>query len=172
MSQANTASRGFEKLEFTLFASPGFGLVFAAPANWRQVDDARYLQVIDPESGAEVTASAYENNGLFLEQWATLRNSVVARQMPYLTCVRTSYGVKGLHVSGIGVDYQGVFPDSAQNRHYLVLCLRNEKLLISVSLTTSVEDFAAQEEFYRWLLQNKLDIYTVEKVSLPSQLKS
>ena len=167
MSQADTASSDFEKLEFRSFASPAFGLVFAAPANWQQVDDARYFQVIDPESGAEFTASAYENNGLFLEQWGTVRNAVVAQEMPYLTCVRASYGVKGVHVSGIAVDYQGVFPDSGQHRHYLVLCLRTDKLLFSVTLTTSVEDFAAREAFYRWLLQNKLDLYAVEKASLP-----
>ena len=172
MTHAHSASHDFEKLEFKLFASPAFGLVFAAPASWRQVDDARYLQVIDPESGAEFTASGYDNNGLFLEQWGTLRNAVVASEMPYLTCVRTSYGIKGVHVSGIATDYQGRFPASGQNRHYLVLCLRTETLLISVTLTTSVEDFAAREAFYRWLLQNKLDIYTVDKISLPPQLKS
>lgn len=58
MTQAKTATCDFAKLELKPFASPAFGLVFAAPANWRQVDDTRYFQVIDPQSGTEFTASA------------------------------------------------------------------------------------------------------------------
>ena len=135
--------------------------MFAAPASWRKGDDPRYFQVLDPDSGAEFTASAYAANGLFLEQWATLRNSVVAHEMPYLKCVRDSYGMTGANVSGIARDYRGVFPDSGLERHYLVLCLRTEQFLISCTLTAKVEDFAVHEVFYRWLLQNKLDVYEV-----------
>ena len=161
MTQSNATPEQFEKLALKSFFSPAFGLVFSAPVNWRQIDDAKYFQVVDPLTGAEFTASAYANNGLFLEQWATLRTSIVAQEMPYLKCVRNSYGVKGRHVSGIASDYQGVFPDSGKNRHYLVLCLRTEKFLISFTLTAAVEDFEQHEMFYRWLLQNKLDIYSV-----------
>lgn len=72
MTQSNATPEEFEKLAFESFISPAFGLVFSAPKSWRQIDDAQYFQVIDPVTGAEFTASAYANNGIFLEQWATL----------------------------------------------------------------------------------------------------
>jgi hypothetical protein len=152
----------FSNIKLKTFVSPGIGIVLSAPEAWVETNEPDVFQVIDPVTGSEFTASAYENPGLFLEQWATLRNTVVEQEMPYLKLVRDSYGVTGKHSGGIAKEYEGVFPSSGLNRHYLVLCLRTDSSVISFSITASPEVFAKHKVFYRWLL-SQLDIYRVIK---------
>lgn len=161
---SNSTVDTYEKLSFKTFFSPTFGLVIDAPDTWIEVDDPQFLQIVDPTTDTQLTASAYENNGVWLEQWANIRFSIVDQQMPYLQNVKESYGVKGKNVSGIASDYKGVFPDSGLERYYLVMCLRTDAFLISITITTSPEVFEKNEKFYRWLLQNQLDIYEVKTV--------
>jgi hypothetical protein len=164
MNQGTTPPGDFSHLKLKTFVSPDFGLVFNAPDTWVQGHDQQCFQVADPATGSAFTASAYENPGLHLEQWANLRFSAVEQEMPYLKCVRTPYGIKGRNVGGIASEYQGVFPDSGSNRHYLVFCLCTDKMVISFTITALVEVFAEQEAFYRWLLQTQLDVYKVQRL--------
>lgn len=150
----------FSHVKLKDFVSPGIGIVFKGPESWIETQNLDVFQVIDPSTGSEFTASAYENPGLILEQWGTLRNTVIEQEMPYLKLVRDSYGVTGNHGGGIAKEYQGVFPSSGLNRHYLLLCLRTDRMVISFSITASLEVFSKQEAFYRWLL-TRLDIYQV-----------
>jgi hypothetical protein len=153
----------FSHIKLKTFASLGIGIVFTAPDSWIENDDQDCFQVVDPVTGSEFAASSYENPGLFLEQWNTLRNEIVEKQMPYLKRIRESYGVRGNHGGGIATEYQGVFPGSGLTRHYLVLSLRSDTIVTSFSITASLEAFSAQESFYRWLL-TQLDVYKVEKL--------
>jgi hypothetical protein len=162
MNKNPTLIDGFNHLPFKTFFSPNFGLVFNAPDNWIEVENQQYLQIVDPTTGAEFTASAYQNNGIGLEQWAQVRFSIVDQQMSYLKCIKTSYGVKGKEVSGIASDYMGIFQASGVEKCYLVLCLRTDDFLISLTITVASDEFTKNEIFYRWLLQNKIDIYKVK----------
>lgn len=151
----------FANIKYKTYASPGFGLVLDAPDSWIEGEDETCFQLVDPENGTEITASAYQNQGLWLEQWANYRFSVVDQGMPYLKCAKPSYGIRGTQVSGIASDYCGVFPESEKDRYYLVYCLRTDDKLISLTITADKEVFLENEEFYRSLLTDKLDIYTV-----------
>jgi hypothetical protein len=151
----------FANIKYKTYASPGFGLVLDAPDSWIEGNDETCFQLIDPSNGTEITASAYQNQGLWLEQWANYRFSIIDQGMPYLTCVKPSYGIRGRNVSGIAADYCGVFPDSGKDRYYLVYCLRTDDTLISLTITADRAVFFENEELYRSLLTDKLDIYGV-----------
>lgn len=64
-------------------------------------------------------------------------------------------------------DYQGVFPGTDVMRHYLVLCLRTDEMVISFTITASVAAFIEHEASYRWLLKH-LAIYKVEVLAATS----
>jgi len=146
------------------FVSPGFGLALNAPESWLDKSDKRVFQVVDPRTDAQFTASAYENHGLSLEQWAAARLSLVEKATPYLRQVRAPYQLEAKSHPGIAAEYQGRFPGADEESRHLVLCLSTKQFLVSVTLTVRAAALSENEALYRWLLQEQLDLYKVERI--------
>lgn len=155
----------FSSLKLHQFVSLGLGVILNAPESWEDASSEELFQVIDPATGAQFTASGYENPGVSLPQWAEARLSAVAKGMPFLREVKAPCEMKGVAWTGIVAEYLGIFPESEYESHYLVLCLQSDRVVISFTITAHVEIFAEHEPLYRWLLQNQLDLYQVKKIS-------
>lgn len=149
----------FSGLELKAFASPDFGIVLNAPASWQEAGDGNIFQVIDPETNAQFTASAYQNPGIGLNQWVEARLGAVAKSMPYLREIKPPYEMQGATWSGVVAEYQGIFPDKGYESHYLVLCLCTDQLVISFTITADKKIFVMHEALYRWLLQKQLSVF-------------
>lgn len=148
----------FAEIPLTLFISPGFGLAFDAPEVWEDSSNNDYFQVIDPQTNTQFTASAYKNPGVPLSEWANVRLSGAMTAMPFLREVKAPYPFEGVSWTGIVAEYRGYFPQCDYESHYLVLCLRTEKMVISFTITATIQAFTENEAFYRWLLQRKVRI--------------
>lgn len=138
------------------FLSPGCGILLLAPSGWQENSDERYFQVIDPATGTQFTASAFENPGIGLDQWAEARLGMLAEGMPYMKRLCPPYPVSGNGWQGIAIECRGTFPDDDKESHYLVLCLLSEQRLISFTITASIEAFQANEALYRDILKSRL----------------
>lgn len=152
------AAGDFAAIKLRRFVSPGFGIVLEAPEDWVENSDQQFFQVIDPAAACQFTASAYENPGQTLEEWASTRLSVVDEQMPYLQPLGQPFPLNGKSWTGIAAEYRGVFPGNNYQSHYLVLCLCTEKVVISFTVTAELNNYMANESLYRWLLAEKLVI--------------
>lgn len=152
------ASADFSAVELRQFTSASFGLVFYAPASWQDTSDEQYFQLVDSETDAQFTASAFDNPRVSLQQWADTRLAAAEKGMPFLRRTKAPYEMNGIDWSGIAAEYQGTFPQRDDKSHYLVLCLRSEKIVFSFTVLAKVDVFAANEALYRWLLQSQLHI--------------
>lgn len=153
-----TVFRDFEALDLKEFTSPGLGLLLDAPPSWVEGGDGKVFQVIEPDTGTEISASAYENPGVTPEEWAGLRFKIVEQGMPYLQCVATSYRMDSYGWKGIASEYEGVFPGGAEKKRYLVLCVCTDSKTYSITITALLNVFEQHNLFYRWLLQTKLEL--------------
>ena len=61
----------------------------------------------------------------------------------------------GADWKGVAREYRGTPPWGEEIR-YLVLCLENEGIWISFTLTADEADFVANEGLYRWLITTQL----------------
>ena len=156
---SNTAD--FSRLKLRNFISRGFGFLLKAPWSWQDRSNEQLFQVVDPETGTQFTASGYQNPGISLEQWAEARLAVVAQGMPYLSPVKAPYAFSGASWNGIAAEYRGIFSETEDESHYLVLCLRTDKSVISFTISTLTEVFVENEALYRWLLETQLDFVEV-----------
>lgn len=138
------------------FVSPGLGLLLWAPSDWDETGDADFFQVCDPVSGAQLTASGFENPGLSADQWAAARFAVVNREMPWLRPDLPPRAFPGAYGDGFAADWRGVFPDGEAETHYRVLCLHRPDKLISFTLAVEAARFEAQADFFEHLLSRGL----------------
>ena len=164
MNQPNAAPADFSKLPLRMFASPGMGLVMSAPLSWVEAGDEQVFQLKDSASDLEFNATAYENQGLDLPKWVELRLGAVAQEMPYLRRYGAPYPLQGAGWKGFVAEYEGVFPGGKLPKRYLVLATIARDMLVSATFTGTVDAFKAHEALFRWLLQNKLDFYAVERL--------
>lgn len=154
----------FSNHKLRRFISPALGLVFNAPVHWQEDADSQYFSVGDPQTGAHLTASGYENPGMTLAQWAQARLGTITQAMPFLRVIEPPREMQGAAWTGIIAEYQGVFPEHDEESRYVVLCLRTDASLFSVTFSASGEDFERNAALYRWLLQTQLELYSVVKV--------
>lgn len=163
MSEANTSKdhAEFQNLKLHNFISRGFGFLLKAPRSWQDRSNDKLFQVVDPQTNTQFTASGYQNPGITLEKWAEARLAVVNQAMPYLHQLKAPYTFNGASWTGIAAEYGGVFPDTEEESHYLVLCLMTEKSVISFTITAQTEAFVENEALYRWLLETQLDFVEV-----------
>lgn len=143
------------------FLSPGFGLILHAPETWQETSTEKHFQVIDPNTGTQFTASAYENPGISLEEWAQARLGMLAEGMPFLRILTEPYQVKGANWIGIATESRGVFPGQEDESYYLVLCIHSAKKLISFSIAATVDSYFKNEFMYKELLATKLVLVDV-----------
>lgn len=163
------ADGAFSGLTLRRFVSSAVGLVFNAPASWRENPDSEYFQIVDPQTGMQVTVSAYRNPGMPLQQWADARLGTIEQAMPFLRLVQAPREMQGMAWTGIVGEYQGVFPQQQRESRYLVLCLQTEALLLSVTIVADDRIFEENAALYRWLLQTQLDLYVVVKIQEDAQ---
>lgn len=154
----------FDNIKLRQFIGPGFGLVFNAPASWQDTSDHDFFRLVDSDTGAQFTASALENPGVSLQQWADKRLSIIASKMSFLSQTVPPCELQGVAWKGIVAEYQGVAPGAESKVHYLVLCLRTDEVVVSFTITSDVNSFVENEKFYKWLLTTQLDIYKVRKI--------
>ena len=164
MNQPGADPFDFAQLPLRTFASPGIGLVMSAPLSWVEAGDEKVFQLRDSASDLEFNATAYENQGLDLPRWAELRLGAVVSEMPYLRPYGAPRPLRGIAWQGFAGEYQGVFPGGTLEKRYLVVAIVARNMLVSATVTGNVEAFQANERLLRWLLQNKLDFYTVERL--------
>jgi len=159
-AESASAEEGpFSSLKLKTFVSPGFGLVFNAPDTWQDASDQQLFRVRDPETGMQVTSSALENQGLSLEEWADARFKSAQMSLPYLQQCKSPYRLHGRSWTGIAAEYQGMKNGESEDTHYFVICLVVSNMLISFSIITTASVFSRNEALYRWLIENRLDIY-------------
>lgn len=150
-------------LKLREFVNSSFGLVFNAPESWQETTEDLLFGIHDPKDDIQFTASAYAIPVESVEDWADIRFLVVDSQMTYLTQVQYPYELKGAGWTGIAAEYQGKFPNDDYETYYLVLCLKNGDIWISLTLVASTKTFVENEGLYRWLLKNQLTLRTPEK---------
>jgi hypothetical protein len=153
----------FEQLQMKTFASP-LGVVLKAPETWFEGGDEKVFQVVDPKTGTQFSASASVDPGVTLEEWTRLRLQAVKAAMPYLRRTRAPYPMSTANWQGLVGEYEGLFPGGIENKHYLVLCLIADGNTYSITITAVQQVYEQRERFYKWLLQNNLDIHKVERV--------
>lgn len=162
---APDAGEDFSGVILQRYFSPATGIVFNAPEAWVETADEQTFQLRDPQTNMQCTASGFDNPGRSVQQWADTRFAAIAETMPHLRLVTGAHRIMGAdwgdRVQGIAAEYQGVFPDSDEESHYLVVCLRTDQVVISLTICAHKPAFAAQEAFYRWLLLNQLDVADV-----------
>jgi hypothetical protein len=164
---AAAVPQDFSQLKLRPFVSLGFGLVFNAPEAWEDRGSQDHFQVVEPGTGTQFTASAYQSPGATLEQWMQSRLGAVEKGMPFLRRVKAPYELQCPAGTGVAAEYRGVFPQTDYETHYLVLCLVRGTLALSFTVSARSEVFGRQEALYRWLLQNQLDIYELRKAEPP-----
>lgn len=157
----------FDAIKLRPFLSSGFGLLLNAPESWVETSTQQFFQVIDPNTNAQFTASAYQNPGIGLEEWAGARLGAVAGEMPYLGLVNGPTELHGPNWKGILAEYRGVFPERDYVSCYLVLCLRTEDRVISFTVTADVSTFEQYRQFYSWLLTKNLSFCEVFPMAAP-----
>ena len=149
-------SPGPSGLRLREFGCPAFGLVLKAPEGFRDTSEGLDFGVLDPQNDIQFTASAYSVPVEYVEAWANLRFDAVASGMPFLRQVVSPYELHGQGWRGIAAEYQGTYPEEDFETRYLVLCLGNAGIWISLTLVASATAFAANEGLLRWLLANQV----------------
>jgi hypothetical protein len=107
MGTTRTQAEHFSNLELTQLYSPGFRIYFNGLAHWVDTGNDSTFQVTDPRTGTSFSASAYDNPGLSLPEWAKARAQVVQEGMPYFTLLKPPVQVKGNGWNGMVWEYDG-----------------------------------------------------------------
>lgn len=160
----NIPAADFAAMNLQRFVGARLGVVVNAPASWRDASDEQYFQLVDPQTGTQVTAGGYENPGMTLEQWAEARLGTVAEAMPYLSVIRPPYSMQGANWTGVACEFVGRFPKRDEASRYLVLCLHSESMLLSLTLAVPCQVFEQHEAFFRWLLASQVELYQVKTI--------
>jgi hypothetical protein len=147
----------FSQLRMKTFASR-IGVVLQAPESWTEEGDEKVFQLVDPKSGTQISASCYVNPGVTVEESAGFRFQAVDKAMPWLRRVRAAYPLSSANWRGLACEYEGVFPGGTDTRHSLVLCICAGQNTYSITVTALQSVFEQRQRFYKWLLQNKLEI--------------
>jgi hypothetical protein len=156
----------FSRIKLRQFVSLGWGVVFNAPESWQDASTEQFFQVIDIANDAQFTSSGYGfEPGATLQDFAAARLSAVDKRMKFLKSVKAPYQLQGKFGEGIAAEYRGVYPDNDFESHYLVLCILTKNVAVSFTITAPVKSFSKNEDLYRWLLVNQLDVYKVIKQS-------
>ncbi len=157
----------FASMELQRFFSPGFGIELQAPMSWKEIRDDKFFQVIDPDTDTQFTASAFARTGISVQEWADMRLSIVNQQMRYLTQVEPPLPFIGKgwgeRIEAVVAEYTGTFPGKDYESHYIACCMRSEQFLISFTVTAKASVFREQEDLYRWLLANAVDVIAIER---------
>ncbi len=151
----------FAQLSLIPIISPGVGLLFKAPAHWQHQSDTETLHIVDPDTGAQFMAKAYQNPGLSMPDWVKYRRAMLRKAMPQLQEHGPEYQMRGSNWAGQLQEYSGQLPGQEHASRYRLICLRpldqgSSPPLITLTLSATETAFAKQQNLYNWLLACQL----------------
>ncbi len=153
--------------ELKRFINPLSGIVLTAPSHWVDHSSPESFQVIEDETGTQITATVYENrNDYELKGWAKLRFQAVDERMPYLTFDKNYFSIPGPNWTGYASSYTGTFPEDDKVSKYVVIAFIKHKKLVSLSITTANEVYEKNKHIYQKLVTENFDLYEVKNVPL------
>ena len=132
------------------------------PTVWVDLRLPEMLRFRDPATLAELSVSAYRNPGLSYIAWADLRLPAFAAAHAWLRRTRERYLVDGSGWWGWAEEFDGAAPGGGPPLHYLVLCFKNKRSLISVIVKSTPEAFFRSEAHYRMLIEHQIDLSDVD----------
>jgi hypothetical protein len=118
------------------------------PESWRQNDNPKYLALSDPAGVAAITGNAFAKKERgSVTDFAESRFGAVAEMEFYSQTGDESR----LRVNGhdfIIREYEGTWPEETEPTYYVLACGELDRAYVSLTVTTSPEDFQRNEKLY------------------------
>jgi len=122
------------------------------PESWRQNDNRKYLTLSDPAGVAAVTGNAFaKKEGGSLTDFAESRFGAVAEMEFYSQTGDESRLRVNCH-DFIIREYQGTWPEETEPTYHVVACGELDRAYVSMTVTTSPEDFQTNKKLYLEIL--------------------
>jgi len=138
------------------FHNPQLGLELYAPGSWREVKNARTIQLLDSLTDARLEASGFARAHVSIEQWSAMRLPILQTEMPYLQPVGTPVTMQGENwgqrIQGLVAEYRGRASGDDEDTCVMICCMRTDELLLSVTITARASIYDAQRRIYFWML--------------------
>ena len=140
------------------YTHAGMGIALDAPANWEDKSTADMFTLLDPEAHLRLQVCCEPNRGMSLYRWNDVRLPAIKQAMPFLTRVATPTALDGPDWSGIATVFSGQFPGAADDTRMLIVCVRSDALLLTITVTAPPPVYLANVAFLHTLLCEQLSL--------------
>lgn len=145
------------------------GLELFVPGAWREERSAKALRFHEQASGVRVEVSGFHRPGLTLAQWLDMRVALVGQEMRFLTQDGPAYALSGAEwgnrITGMAVEFTGMFPGETVAGRYLVACIHLDGTVVAITLRATADVFEQQRAVFQWML-GRVNLLGEEAIAL------
>lgn len=164
-SQRELTGHDIAQLKPRQIVNTQLGLELYVPAAWREEKNSRSLVLVDPATDSRLEASGFARADVSIEKWVGMRLPIFEKEKPYMSRIGTPVVLKGENwgsrVQGIAAQYQGTVPGEDEASDMLVMCLRTDSMLVSITIQAKASVFAQQRAIYNWMV-SRSDIVSTD----------
>ncbi len=156
--QASTKALNIGALMPRHVFNENLGLLLYIPGAWKEVKNAKSVQIVDGDTDATLEATGMERTGRTVEQWSAMRVPMVSQEFPYLRQVGKSCPVNGNdwdnRVQAVVTEFRGVAPGDKEESTYLLCCVRTDSILIAVTISAKSRVVEQNRAVYDWIFSH------------------